>query len=385
MSAATDPGGAISEAETLALLEDLVRIPSPSGSEGAAAEFLEGYLRAANFTDVRRDAGNNILVTLAGARPGPSRAFFTHTDSAGAGTMQDPYEPKILDGKPFGKLGPVLRGLGASAPKSAIAAMVSAARAVMRAGLPGEGSVYIAIVTKDMHANHAGPREIVRSFPFDVAWMVASEPASNRLVLGARGINHYRIELTGKPTHNGRPADGVNPLYGAADILAAIERLELPTDPVLGAATASAFELVSEAAAPMTPHRAHLTVDRRTLPSETTPAVEASFRALVDDVIRRRSGLSAQVTLVRAMHSFNTPPDDPLVVRLRAAVGAALGKELETTYISFSSNAGFGISERGWSAVGYGPGSIADLGANEHVAIADVHEAARAYAAMMVC
>jgi acetylornithine deacetylase/succinyl-diaminopimelate desuccinylase-like protein len=35
--------------------------------------------------------------------------------------------------------------------------------------------------------------------------------------------------------------------------------------------------------------------------------------------------------------------------------------------------------------VGYGPGSIADLGANEHVAIADVHEAARAYAAMMVC
>lgn len=385
----SDTGGhakvlaAISHAETLDLLKELVRIPSPSAAEENASAFLERYLLSAGFSGIRRDARANMLFSLQGARPGPSRAFVSHFDSGGVGTMVDAYDPQVLPGDRFGKPGPVIRGLGASAPKSAIAAMVGAARALARCGNPFAGVIHIGIVTKDMHANHAGPRELLESFPFEVESLVASEPSGNRLVLGARGINHYRVELAGRAAHNGRPKDAANPLYALADVLRSVETMELPSHPALGVATISAFAAGSEAAPPMSPHRAHALLDRRTLPSETTTGVEAELRARVAAAIGGRAGISAQISLVRAMHSFETPAASPLVRRLQAAVNAALGHELETMYIAFASNAGFAITDRGWQAVGFGPGSITDLGPEEHVEIAQVEEATRIYVAMM--
>ena len=370
--------------DAIELLTELVRIPSTSGAEKQAADFLVSRLAAFGFPDVKRDGAGNVLVTMRGSAPGPARAFFSHFDSAGVGNMSEPFEARVLPGDAFAKPGPVLRGLGASVPKSAVAALVAAAVALRRAGEPRTGVIYLAIVTKDMHGNHAGPREITASFPFDVEWMVASEPSSNQIVLGARGINHYRLEFDGLASHNGRPREGANPLYAVAHLLDELRTLELPVHPVLGPATVSPFEIGSEAAPPLSPHRAHLMLDRRTLPGESTADVQRSVEALADRAVSRNPGVSRSVRLMRAMHSLDTPPDAPIVERLQASVTQRLGRALGTTYITFSSNAAFGVIERGWEAVGFGPGSINDVGPNEHVSLHEVEEAARIYTAMML-
>lgn len=383
MAIASDVLAAIDHARARDLLERLVRIPTPSGKEHPAAEMLEAYLRDAGFADVRRDSGGNVLVTVKGQLPGSRRAFFTHTDTAGVGEMKDPYDPRVLPGEQFGKRGPVLRGLGASAPKSAVAAMVEGLSALVRSGKQIAGTIYLAIVTKDMFADHAGPKELLASFPFDADWIVAGEPSGNKLVLGARGIGHYRVTFTGKPTHNGRPHQGVNPLYALSDLLGAVENLGLPAHPALGPATISAFEVGSDAAPPLTPAHAHVVLDRRMLPGEDAAQVQLALEALASGVAARRPGMSVAVERIKAMHPFNTPPDAPLVARLQQAVRDQTGADLDTTYIAFSSNAGYAISVMGWQGVGLGPGNITDLGANEHVELAQVEDATRIYASMM--
>lgn len=383
MALASDVLSAIDRARAQDLLERLIRIPTPSGKEQPAAETLESYLREAGFADVRRDPNGNVLVTVKGSRPGSRRAFFTHTDTTGVGDMKDPYEPRVLPGEAFGKQGPVIRGLGAAAPKSAVAAMVEGLSALIRSKHEIAGTIYLAIVTKDLFADHAGPKEILASFPFEADWMVAGEPSGNKLVLGARGIGHYRVTFTGKATHNGRPKDGVNPLFALADLLGELERLQLPTHPSLGPATISPFEVGSNALPPLTPTRAHAVIDRRMLPGERADAVQEGIVAMAQGIAARRPGMGAEVERVRAMHPFDTPADSPLVKALRETVKKRTGSDLETTYIAFSSNAGYAIAERGWRGVGLGPGYITDLGANEHVEVAQLERATRIFAALM--
>jgi succinyl-diaminopimelate desuccinylase len=380
---APDVLSAIDHARARELLASLVRIPTPSGKEQVAAEMLEAYLREAGFRDVRRDDRGNVLVTVKGTEPGSRRAFFTHTDSGGVGQMKDPYEPRVLPGAPFGKSGQVLRGLGASAPKSAVAAMVEGLRAVVASSAKIAGTIYLAIVTKDLLADHAGPKEILASFPFEADWMIAGEPSGNKLVLGARGIGHYRVTFAGKTTHNGRPRDGVNPLYGVADLLAAVEKLELPSHAALGPATISPFEVGSDAAPPQTPAHAHVILDRRMLPGEKTADVQQIIESMVQSIVAKRPGLTMELQRIRAMHPFDTPKDSALVRKLQDAVRSQTGAELETTYIAFSSNAGYAITEKGWQGVGLGPGYITDLGADEHVELEQVEAATKIFAALM--
>jgi len=76
-------------------------------------------------------------------------------------------------------------------------------------------------------------------------------------------------------------------------------------------------------------------------------------------------------------------PDGALVREIQSAVTVALGAPLETTYITFASNAGYAIGERHLPGVAIGPGNIGDIGPNEHVETAAVIEAARIYASIM--
>ena len=373
----------INRREPVALLERFVRTPSCSGLEGPMADAVVAALTECGVRDVRQDRHHNVLATLHGRSDGPRRLFLTHLDTGAPGNMVDPYEPRILAADRFGKTGEVLRGRGACAPLASLAALAAAAAALVRAGLPETGTTYIAAVTRDLEANHDGIRELHESFLLDVDLIIACEPSSNRIVLGARGINQLRLELLGVPAHRARPAEAANPLYALADLLSALERLPLPSHPVLGEASLAPFEVRSDASAPLSPQRVELRIDRRTLPGETTGQIVHALEAVLADILASRPQITGSVVPERAMYPFETPAESPLVRGIQRRVRKALSRELETTYISFASNASYGIAERGWPGVALGPGDIRDMGEEEHVGLAEVQEATRIYAVLM--
>lgn len=343
----------IDHAETLRLLQELIRIPSPTGDEERIAAFVERYGREIGAHDVLKDDRHNVLITLRGSEPGPTVLLLTHTDSAGAGRMEDPYEPRVSDGADYGKLGRVVRGLGACAPKSAVAAMLSAARTARRLGLPKRGVVHIAAVTKDMQANHQGPRELLGGLDVAMDLVVAGEPTGARIALGARGIGQFEIRISGTPTHWGRPADGVNPLYALADVLVAIERAKLPSDPVVGHATIAPFDVRADAAPPRTPEHVVLTVDRRTLPGEATADIVDGVRGLAQSAVAARAGIAVEVELIRAMHSWRAEAESEAVATVQKAAREVFGEELDfldslLARMPYLSGAAFGLADVGY-------------------------------------
>ena len=174
----------------------------------------------------------------------------------------------------------------------------------------------------------------------------------------------------------------MNPLFGVAELLLALERVALPTHAVLGPATVSPFEVRSEATPPRSPHTAAVMFDRRLLPEESVEAVRADFQRLADRVTAGRSGLTGEVAYLRGMYPYAVGEDAPTVTLLQRAAQAVLGRALPTTYITFSSNAAYAIREMKIDGAAFGPGRIGDVTETEHVEIDAVLDAAVVYAAV---
>ncbi|MFN3929541.1 MAG: toprim domain-containing protein, partial [Thermoflexus sp.] len=73
--------GQVVDPEAVALLEELVRIPSPSGAEGEAAAFLRDWMARHGFEAWIDEAGNAIGVLGTALTPAQARALLRYTPS----------------------------------------------------------------------------------------------------------------------------------------------------------------------------------------------------------------------------------------------------------------------------------------------------------------
>lgn len=357
------------------LLQQLIRIPSPTGQEKEVAEFIATYMRNTGFDEVLVDDQWNVLGTIRGASDGPVLLTLTHTDTGVPGRMEDPFAGDIREGTTYGKEGDVVYGRGAAAPKCALSCYLNAGKALIDWGRENlAGTLKVACVIKDLNANHDGIRGLHQSVGLTPDYVIAGEPSNNQVVMGARGISHIQVTLRGKETHWGKPAEGVNPLYGLGEFLLKVENLALPSHEVLGPATTSAIDVEAEMEPPHTPHTASALIDRRVLPNETIEEVIRHYRDIVTEITQARPGLEATVEQVRGMYSFAAEADSRLKQALMEGGRAVTGKEIGTAFISFSSNAGFVIQELGVPGVAFAPGHITDVGPNEHVEVQKVIE-----------
>jgi acetylornithine deacetylase len=364
-------------------LQEMVRIPATTGQERPMAEYVARILRESGCDDVHVDDQWNVLGSL-GAGDGDSLILLSHTDSGPAGSMANAFSGEIMDGAKFGKKGPVVFGRGASAPKAVLGAMIEAVALLRDAGVRLRGKLLIAAVTKDLQANHEGVKELANAGLLKAPFVIAGEPTNNEVVLGARGIAHYEIKLRGIPAHWGRPADAVNPLYGMAEVLAALERMQMPKHAVLGGATLSPFDVRAEVVPPRSPEFASLMIDRRLLPEETVEAVAEGLTRVVREAIAGRPKMSAEVIYRKGMFPYSTTEDAPAVQLVQRAAQAVFGKKAPTSYIAFATNAAYLIKQYGTAGVCFGPGLITDVTETEHAEVASMVEAAKVYAAAAV-
>lgn len=149
---------AVSEAEIVALEQQLIRIRSYTLEETPLAEFIVRFLGSegieARLQEVRAPTANGVKVsynaigTLAGSGSGPSLMFNGHidvnaTDLAVGGTaftgysgwQRDPFAPSLEGDRIYGK--------GAYDEKGGVCAMLAAAVAIKRAGIQLKGTLYI--------------------------------------------------------------------------------------------------------------------------------------------------------------------------------------------------------------------------------------------------
>ena len=114
----------------------LIQTPSIRRNEAQIARLIADKMKKLIYDELHIDEKNGVMGKLSGFAEGKSIMLNGQIDHSEVGTTRDPYEPKDLNGHPFGYKGRVIRGRGATDMKRAVAAIVYAAGMIKHQGIP---------------------------------------------------------------------------------------------------------------------------------------------------------------------------------------------------------------------------------------------------------
>jgi putative selenium metabolism hydrolase len=372
--------------DVLSLARSLVRIPSPSGGEGAVAAFVAETMRGCGFSEVRVDGLGNVIGLRRGSQPGPTLLFDGHMDVVDPGSepwAHDPYGGQVAQGRLWGR--------GAADTKGALAAMICAG-----AGLPLEdleGTLVVAATVCEENLTGAALGHVLDACPADL--VITGEPTGLRLGVAQKGRATFRLHAIGRSSHTSQPELGDNAVYKMIEAVSRLRALPLPADPELGPGVLELVELRSEPWPNQTlvPDGCHARFVARTMPGETADAflgrITASLGGLTGvtcdlDRLRQSCYTGAVLEAVDFLPGWRCPHSggDPWRTALLAVLAAA-GLPADTYAAPCGTNASESAGRRHIPSFIYGPGTLAQAhSVDEWVAIADLHAALAGYAAI---
>jgi acetylornithine deacetylase len=374
----------------VALTRSLLQAPgqNPPGEEAATVAVLGAAAAELGLGVVEtpvRPGRNNLRITLEGGR-GQGLLLLGHTDvvPVGEGWTRDPFGGVVEAGRIYGR--------GASDMKGGLAAALTAMAALRGIGLSGPielaalvdeeetGEGIRAYVESVASLSRLGEEQTEQSF----LGCITAEPTDLRTVVGARGACYVRVEIHGTACHAGNPDDGANAIYGAAAVVAEVERLHAELaqrpHPLLGPATWSVGQIRGGTGGSIVPAECVVVADRRLLPGESTAAVLDDLHERLSMLLAER-GLTFDVSMPMEMPAFETTADSKLVLTVDAALTDAGGPGLLRSGWTAACDGGFVARDLGVPVVVLGPGSVTTQAhrADESVAVAELMVAARAY------
>ena len=203
---------------------DLMRIDSTSGREGEVITFVERLLMNRGWRVQRIPITSGRDDILATSSDAPLVTLSTHLDTV------PPY------------IGPVrsetsLTGRGACDAKGIAAAMICAAERLRDAG--ADIALLFVVGEETTHdgahaANDAHRRGVV---PTTSRALINGEPTESTLAVGTKGAVRMTLRTTGRAAHSAYPHLGDSATLRLVRLLAELDALDLPHDPVLGDTT----------------------------------------------------------------------------------------------------------------------------------------------------
>jgi acetylornithine deacetylase len=153
----------------------------------------------------------------------PDVTFSTHLDTV------PPFFPPALDGDR-------LSGRGACDAKGIAASMVLAAEHLRTRGVP---AALLFVVGEE--TTHDGARAAnqwaAANLPSRRRVLINGEPTGSTLALGTKGAMRIVVRTAGRAAHSAYPELGDSAISRLIALLSDLERLSLPSDPVLGPTT----------------------------------------------------------------------------------------------------------------------------------------------------
>ena len=344
------------------LLIHLVRTPSPSGDEAAAAAVLAEWAKTNHLSPEVDDAALRIVVE--GREPGPTLLMASHLDTVppGDGWSVPPYAGEVEDGR--------LMGRGAVDAKASVSAMAAAAAELAAAGGPAAGRLVVLATYSEETRDTSMPRALERLGDAPDA-AVVGEPTSLQPCIAQRGQLLLELHWEGDQVHAGwaagRQPPPVNAISLAAGDLTNLESLVFDrSHPLLGSVAVTPTQLSAGVARNVTPPRCSAMLDIRTTPAYDHAEVVAMIR---DQVTARVEIYSDRLV----------PAETPADSRLLPAVMAARPEGVPFASPTCSD----WVFLRHLDAVKLGPGnSRRSHTADEWIELDEVQAAAHLYAAI---
>jgi acetylornithine deacetylase len=203
------------------LTQQLVDIPSITGEEGAAGEFLASFLSDLGYRVETLPLTEKRFNIFAAGNDPATIVFSTHIDTV------PPFIPASEDAE-------YLYGRGSCDAKGIIAAQIFAAEELQAQGFKEVGLLFT--VDEEMASNGAqlaNKHEAARHCRF----LINGEPTDNKLALGSKGSMRMNICAKGVSAHSAYPEAGESAIEKLLDVLEDIRECEWPSDEYFGETT----------------------------------------------------------------------------------------------------------------------------------------------------
>ncbi|MCX6883032.1 MAG: M20/M25/M40 family metallo-hydrolase [Verrucomicrobia bacterium] len=342
-------------------LAELIALPSvnpaflPAGDPRAGEHRVADFLAATaarggldvEFHEVTPNRRNLIARFTPSGRVKKRVVLAPHTDTVGDLRMSDRlFQPEIRNGRLYGR--------GACDTKGSVASMLMAVLSLALQGRRPATTEIIFAGLIDEENSQLGSRALVRSgFKADLA--IVGEPTQLQVVTAHKGDLWLKVTTRGKSAHGAKPHLGKNAIHSMAQIINLIETdyattLKKQSHPLLGQATVNVGSIRGGTQPNIVPDWCEISIDRRTLPGETSASVLRGLRKFLV-----KHGLKATINDSKGAPapSLETNPRLPLVQALLASVG-----QNSTVGVDYFCDAAI-LAAGGIPSVVFGPGDIA--------------------------
>ncbi len=285
--------------DVVALAAELVAIPSASGKEAKVvdrvARLLVGQGWNVGVHEVTPGRAN-----VWASRAGGGVTLSTHLD-----TIPTFVPPRMEEGR--------LYGSGSCDAKGIAAAMICAADRLVKSG---EERVDLLFVVGE-EAGSDGARAAAH-LPATSRFLVNGEPTESKLATGAKGAQRVMVRTRGQEAHSAYPELGRSAITPMLRLLADLDGLDWPVDPVLGRSTVNVGVIRGGTAANVIPAECEAELMVR-LVGDLAP-VKALLERWADGRAELTYGSFIPPQLFRTLEGFETAPmaftsDIPLLGR----------------------------------------------------------------------
>lgn len=203
------------------LTRQLIDIPSPTGDESAAGQFLTTFLRDHSYRVETQEIESNRFNVIATTKAPARIVFSTHIDTV------PPFMPSSEDQVN-------IYGRGACDAKGIIAAQIFAAERLRSEGVQDLGLLF----TVDEELSSKGA-QLANQHPFasQCSYLINGEPTDNKLAVGTKGSMRFIIRTEGRSAHSAYPEAGDSAIEKLLDVLEDLRKVNWPTDPFFGETT----------------------------------------------------------------------------------------------------------------------------------------------------
>lgn len=322
------------------LLQTMLRIYSPSGSEEQLATFLQEELSARGFR-VRKDKAGNIIGEL--GEQGPRILLCGHMDTV----------PGEI---PVRAEGDFLYGRGSVDAKSSLAAMIAGSSLVKeRSSAPVR--VTVAGVVEE-ETSSAGAKALIGSGnPYDLAVFGEPSGASN-IVIGYKGCLQLQVECMTRGGHSASPWLSKNSYEEAFEFWSTFRNSLLENDSTskFSAVTGCVTNAVAGDTANSVPSRARLVIDVRLPPNIKVRNMVNRIEEFTEHYQKSHESVRLLTVVKDRTEAYIGDEDSIAVHAFRWAIRKSMGCQTSLVRKSGTSDMNLFAESYSMPMIAYGPG-----------------------------
>ena len=276
----------IKQDRLLHLTKTLVEIPSVTGQEQPLADWICDYLKSLGLDNITRlpveETGETIVAWLEGAQEVPGMMLLFHLDTFDVcdGWDTDPFKTLLEGNKLF--------GLGVHDMKGGGACILGAMEAIVQSKIQLGGHLYI-VATTDEENWSRGAHEVIKSGLLNrcICGLNPEPTARGEVRIGQRGRHVFHLTLKGKTIQASYDHDdGINAVVDAAKLVTALDGIpcnELGVNEAYNITGNLAVTSIQGGSTMiLIPERAHVYLDRHTIPGQTAETEAEFLRAIIE-------------------------------------------------------------------------------------------------------